>query len=133
MYMKGMYYINKRTPNDIEKGILYLHQATEKDSTEPLAQAGLSLGYCILAHTPAMLTEFSQKSKSAANKALELDENLAEAHLAIAMNSIYFDWDRVKAASEYKRSLELNPNLTLALMHYAWFQILMNKPMNLTI
>ena len=128
MYMKGMYYINKRTPNDIEKGISYLHQAAEKDSTEPLAQAGLSLGYCILAHTPAMLTEFSQKSKSAANKALELDENLAEAHLAIAMNSIYFDWDRVKAASEYKRALELNPNLTLALMHYAWFQILMNKP-----
>jgi TolB-like protein/Tfp pilus assembly protein PilF len=128
MYMRGMYYINKRTPNEIEKGISYLHQAAESDSTEPLAQAGLSLGYCILAHTPAMLTEFSQKSKLAARKALELDENLAEAHLAIAMNSIYFDWDRAKAANEYKRALELNPNLTLALMHYAWFQILMNKP-----
>ena len=128
MYMKGMYYINKRTPNEIEKGILYLHKAADSDSTEPLAQAGLSLGYCILAHTPAMLIEFSQKSKLAANKALELDENLAEAHLAIAMNSIYFDWNRVKAANEYKRALELNPNLTLALMHYAWFQKLMNKP-----
>ena len=127
MYMKGMYYINKRTPNEIEKGISYLQQAVEKDSTEPLAQAGLSLGYCILAHTPAMLTEASRRSKLAAMRALELDENLAEAHLAIAMNSIYFDWNRVKAETEYKRALEINPNLTLALMHYAWFQLLMEN------
>jgi serine/threonine-protein kinase len=94
LYMKGMYHLNKRTPAGLEKGMAYLNQAVEKDPTEPLAHAGLSLGYSIMAHTPKPIPDASRLSKEAALIALELDDNLAEAHLALAMVRIYGEWDK---------------------------------------
>ena len=129
MYLKGMYHINKRSEAGIKKGLEYLHQAVENDPAEPLAQAGLALGYCIIAHTPGPSSnaDAPKLAKEAALKALELDENLAEVHLALAMISIYFNWDKPMAERSYKRALELNPSLPLALMHYSWFEILMGN------
>jgi len=128
LYMKGMYHLNKRTPAGLEKGMSYLNQAVEKDPTEPLAHAGLSLGYSIMAHTPKPIPGASGLSKEAALIALELDDNLVEAHLALAMVKIYGDWDLIGAGQSYRRALELNPNLTLALFHYAFYQLLMGNP-----
>jgi serine/threonine-protein kinase len=125
MYMKGMYHLNKRTPASMEKGIAYLHQAVERDPTEPLAHAGLSLGYSIMAHTPKPIPGTSKLCKEEASKALELDDDLAEAHLALAMVKIYGEWDKIGAGQSYRRALELNPNLTLALMHYGYYESLM--------
>jgi len=127
MYMKGMYHLNKRTPESLGKGIAYLHQTVEKDPTEPLAHAGLSLGYSIMAHTPKPIPGSSKLCKEEALKALELDDNLAEAHLALAMVKIYGEWDKTEAGQSYRRALELNPNLTLALMHYGYFELLMGN------
>jgi len=127
MYMKGIYHLNKRTPDALEKGMAYLNQAVEKDPNEPLAQAGLSLGYSIMAHTPKPIPGTSKLCKEAALKALELDDNLAEAHLALAMVRIYSDWDKTGAGQSYRRALELNPNLTLALFHYAYYEVLMGN------
>ncbi len=127
MYMKGIYHLNKRTPDGLEKGMAYLNQAVEKDPNEPLAQAGLSLGYSIMAHTPKPIPGTSKLCKEAALKALELDDNLAEAHLALAMVRIYSDWDKTGAGQSYRRALELNPNLTLALFHYAYYELLMGN------
>ena len=128
LYMKGMYHLNKRTPAGLEKGMSYLNQAVEKDPTEPLAHAGLSLGYSIMAHTPKPIPGASGLSKEAALIALELDDNLVEAHLALAMVKLYGDWDLIGAGQSYRRALELNPNLTLALFHYAFYQLLMGNP-----
>jgi eukaryotic-like serine/threonine-protein kinase len=129
MYLNGMYQINKRTKAGMKKGLEYLHQAAEYDPAEPLAQAGLALGYCIIAHSPGPSSnaDAPKLAKEAALKALELDENLAEVHLALAMVSIYFNWDKPMAERSYKRALELNPSLPLALMHYSWFEILMGN------
>lgn len=127
MYLKGMFHLNKRTQTGIEKGISYLHQAVEKDPTEPLAHVGLAIGYCIIAHTPKPTADAPRRAKEAAYKALELDENLAEIHLAFAMIKIYFDWDKIGAGQSYRRALELNPNLTLALMHYGYYLMLMEN------
>ena len=127
MYMKGMYHINKRTPDGLTKGISYLHQAVEKDPKEPLAHAGLSLGYSIIWHTPKPLPDVPKLCKESALKALELDNNLAEAHLALAMVKIYFERDISGAGQSYRKALELNPNLTLALFHYAYYEILMGN------
>ncbi len=127
LYMKGMYHINKRTPDGLTKGISYLHQAVEKDPKEPLAHAGLSLGYSIIWHTPNPLPDVPKLCKESAVKALELDNNLAEAHLALAMVKIYGDRDILGAGQSYKTALELNPNLTLALFHYAYYEILMGN------
>ena len=127
LYMKGMYHLNKRTPAGLEKGISYLHQAVEQDPTEPLAHAGLSLGYSIMAHTPKPIPGTSRLCMEAALIALKLDENLAEAHLALAMVKIYSNWDIIGAGASYRRALELNPNLTLALFHYAFYEMLMGN------
>jgi TolB-like protein len=127
LYMKGMYHLNKRTPEGLEKGMTYLNQAVEKDPTEPLAHAGLSLGYSIMAHTPKPIPGASRLSKEAALIALELDDNLAEVHLALAMVKIYGEWDMIGAGQSYRKALELNPNLTLALFHYAYYQLLMGN------
>ena len=125
MYLKGMYQINKRTPESIEKGLAYLQQAVETDSTEPLAWAGLSLGYMVIMHTPSPKTDYSKLAKEAALKALELDDNLAEVHLAIAMIKIYLEWDKTGAGEQYRRAIELNPNMPLAYMHYGYYTVLM--------
>jgi tetratricopeptide (TPR) repeat protein len=115
-----MYHLNKFTPDGIELGMNYLHEAVEKDPEEPLAYAGLALGYDILAHTPSPPPDAIPLGRAAALKALELDDSLAEVHLALAMIKIYADWNREGAIQSYQRALELNPSLALAHGHYAW-------------
>jgi TolB-like protein len=120
-YLRGMFYLNKYTPEGIEKGLGYLHEAVEKDPADPLAYAGLALGYNIIAHTPSPPPYALPRARTAALRALELDENLAEAHLALAMIKIYSDWDRTGAEQAFQRALELNSSLPLAHAHYGWY------------
>jgi TolB-like protein/Tfp pilus assembly protein PilF len=124
LYLKGMYHLNKFTPEGIEKGINYLLEAVEKDPEEPLAHAGLALGYDIISHTPSPPPDIFTKARKAALRALELDDTLAEVHLALAMIKIYADWDRVGAGQSYQRALELNPSLALAHAHYGWWLLI---------
>ena len=121
LYLKGMYYLNQYSPEGIQRGMAYLHEAVEKNPKEPLACAGLALGYEILAHTPSPPPDAQPQARIYTQKALELDENLAEAHLALAMIKMYADWDREGAGQSYQRALELKPSLDLAHAHYAWF------------
>lgn len=119
-YLRGMFYLNTYTPEGIEKGLGYLHEAVEKDPADPLAYAGLALGYGTIAHTPSPPPYAISRARTAVLKALELDENLAEVHLASAMIKIYDDWDRTGAEEAFQRALELNSSLPLAHAHYAW-------------
>jgi TolB-like protein/Tfp pilus assembly protein PilF len=127
MYMKGMFHLNKGTYEGIERGLNYFTQAVKIDSTEPLTHAGLSLGYSIIAHMAKPMPNALELSKEEALKALNFDDNLAEAHLALAMVRIYDEWDKIRAGKSYRRALELNPNLPLALMHYGYYLILMES------
>jgi len=125
LYLKGLYHFNKYTPDGIEKGLKYLHQAVENDPDEPLAHAGLAIGYGLYAHTPAPPPYVISNARTAALKALELDENAAEVYLALGMISIYRDWDLNNAKKYFNRALTLNPSLALAHGHYA-FSLLLN-------
>ncbi len=120
-YLRGMFYLNTYTPEGIEKGLGYLHEAVEKDPADPLACAALALGYTIIAHTPSPPPYALPRARTAALRALELDENLAEVHLALAMIKVYADWDRTGAEQAYQRALELNSSLALAHAHYGWY------------
>lgn len=120
LYLKGMYHLNKYTPAGIEKGLNYLHKAVENDPEEPLAHAALALGYGIIAHTPSPPPYAVPRERAAALKAMELDENIAEVHLALAMIKVYTDWDRVGAEQAYQRTMELNANLALTYPHYGF-------------
>jgi len=120
-YLKGMFHLNKMTPEGTEKGLAYLHQAIENDPADPLAYAGLAGGYSIIGHGPAPSPEALPRAKAAALKALELDDTLAEAHAVLAEVKLYYDWDWAGAEQALQRALELNPNLAEAHAHYAWY------------
>jgi len=125
LYIRGMAALDRGTDTGIKKGVEYLTQAVKIDSTEPLALAGLSLGYSIIAHGAQSVTDAANLSKNAALKALALDENLAEAHLALAMIKIYKEWDITGAGDSYRRALAIRPNYSMALMHYGYYVLLM--------
>jgi TolB-like protein/Tfp pilus assembly protein PilF len=122
-YLKGMFYLYRRTPESYTKGMALLQQAIAKDPTDPLPYAGLALGVTIIAHGSGSVnpvTDFP-RAREAARKALELDENSAEAHLGLATVKLYFDYDWAGAEKEFRRALEINPSLADAHAHYGWY------------
>ncbi len=79
-----MFYLHESTPEGMRKGLRHLHEAVENDPADPFAYAGLALGYAILGHGPGTIPqEAFPRAKVAALRALELDDTLAEAHLAL--------------------------------------------------
>jgi TolB-like protein/class 3 adenylate cyclase/Tfp pilus assembly protein PilF len=126
-YLRGMYHLNKSTPEDFQKGIAYFHEAVEKDPGSALAYAGLAMGYITLAHGPDPPPDVKDKAREAAERAIMLDPDLAEAHSTLATVLTYFDWEWETAEREYKRANELNPNLAMNRYHYAWFLLLFGR------
>jgi len=126
-YLKGMFHLNKMTPEGTEKGLAYLRQAIEKDPADPLAYGGLALGYAASAHAPGTPPDALARAEAAALKALELDETLAEAHAALAHIKLYRDWDWEAAEQAFQRALKLNPNLTLTRGHYSFYLLLFGR------
>jgi TolB-like protein len=129
LYLKGRYYWNQRTHDGLRKGIQYFQQAINEDNNYALAYAGLSDcfqllgGYRILPPADA----FSQ-AKSAATKALEIDKNLAEAHTSLALASLYFDWDWVKAEKGFKLAIRLRPSYATARQWYTHYLMAVGRP-----
>jgi TolB-like protein len=123
-YLNAMFHLYKKTPDGYAKGLALLQEAIDKNPTDPLPYAGLALAYPILYHGPGGTVppkEGFPRARAAALKALELDDNLAQAHLALAAIETYYDWDWGGAEREFKRALELNPNLPEAHAHYSWY------------
>jgi TolB-like protein/DNA-binding winged helix-turn-helix (wHTH) protein/Tfp pilus assembly protein PilF len=127
-YSKGRFLWNKRTEADLKKAIVDFQQAIEKDpgyalNYDGLADCWVSLGwYSYL--SPA---ETFPRAKSAVTKALSLDDSLAEAHTTLAFVSLYYDRDRAKAESEFRRAIDLNPNYANAHHWYAEFLSLVGR------
>ncbi len=120
LYLKGRFHVFKLTPIETQTGISYLQQAIAIDPNYALAHAGLSDAYRSLALGSEMLpTELLPKSKAAANKALELDDALAEAHTTLGATIFWYDWDWNAAENQYRRALELDPNSADAHLFYA--------------
>ncbi|MFC2136671.1 helix-turn-helix domain-containing protein [Bacteroidota bacterium] len=119
-YLQGMYHINKLTPEGIQKGLAYLQQAVQNNPDEPLAHAGIAIGYFTIAHGSSYTLDIFSKVKTAAMKALELDESLPEAHLALTMVETFNNIDWKSAMQSNERALELNPNLALARYFYGY-------------
>ncbi|MBM3302876.1 MAG: hypothetical protein FJY85_23375, partial [Deltaproteobacteria bacterium] len=89
-YLKGRSFLNKFTPEGIEKGLAYLQDAIDKDPTNPLPYAGLALGYCLIGHGPSPPPDTFQRAKEAALKAEELGGALAETEAAMGSICLYF-------------------------------------------
>jgi TolB-like protein/Tfp pilus assembly protein PilF len=109
-YLKGYFFRNKSTPEGVQKAIEYFQQAVEKDPAYALAYTGLANSYGTLGFWGVFPPrEMWPKSKAAALKALELDDNLAEAHVGLGWVSFTYDWDWPAAEKHFARALALNP------------------------
>ena len=126
-YLKGMFYVSQNNPESFEKGMRFLHQAVEIDPAEPLAYAGLAQGYITLGHGGAEDAEVYPRARAAAEQALKLDPDMAEAVGALAESALYYEWDWEKAERLFKRALELNPSLAMTHYHYAWYLALFDR------
>lgn len=120
-YLKGMYQFRQDTPEADWRGVEILEEVVRNDPTSALAHAGLAYGYANLGHTPGVPTEeVHLKAKAAAEVALQLDPELAEAHTALGMYKLMYEWDFEGAERALKRAIELNPNLVWAHYDLAW-------------
>lgn len=123
-YWGGLYHYEKRTPEGLLKGIDFFKQATDLDPNFALAYVKLAeannlLGYYSV-RTPK---EAMPEAKKAIEKALELDDSLAEAHTALAVIKHSFDWDWTGAEEEFKRAIKLTPKYATAYHKYGWLLI----------
>jgi TolB-like protein/Flp pilus assembly protein TadD len=109
-YLRGRYFLEKRTQEGILKGIENFELAIRIDSLYALAYAGLADCYATLAAYDVLPpTESMPKAKQAALKALSIESNLAEAHAALGRCRM-FDWDWQGAENSFRLAIELNPN-----------------------
>ena len=118
-YLKGRFFWNKRTGNDLKKSIDYFQQAITIDPNYALGYAGVADAYVFLpGYTAGSPQDCYPKAKAAAKKALELDDTLAEAHTTLALATWYYDFDFAQANREFQRAIELNPNYATGHQQY---------------
>ena len=114
-YLKGRYLWNRRTAQTLQRAAEYFQRAIEKDPDYALAWAGLADCYNVYSFYGVRSPKESMaKAREAANKALEIDDTLAEAHSSAAYAKRQDDWDWAGAEREFKRSIELSPNYATA-------------------
>jgi TolB-like protein/Tfp pilus assembly protein PilF len=121
-YLLGIFYWNRRTEENTLKAIDYFQSAVLEDKTYAPAYAGLADCYIVLAGNSFQdPRNCFPRAKDYATKALAIDGNLAEAHIALANVKAHYELDRAGAEQEHKRAIELNPGNSTAHMRYAWF------------
>jgi serine/threonine protein kinase/tetratricopeptide (TPR) repeat protein len=128
LYLRGLYFFNKASPEGFEKGLQYFREAIDRDTSFALPYTGVALvflTYGMLSLLPP--TEILAKSKAASSKALELDDSLAEAHFVAAGIAHTIEWDWKAAENHFEKALALNPRMAICRTYYAWFQIAMGR------
>jgi TolB-like protein/Flp pilus assembly protein TadD len=125
-YLKGMFFMKQLDPDAIPKALQYLHDAIGIDPREPLAYAGLALGYNTIGHGLDTHGAFP-KALAAARKALDLDEYSGEAWAALGEAQLYYDWDWWTADESFRRALQLSPSLDHVRAHYAYLLALLGR------
>ena len=124
LYLKGRYLWNRRTGENLKKALTYFQQAAEKDPNYALAYTGIADSCALIpvygAGTPK---DYYPRAKAAAEKALQLDDTLAEAHTSLA--NVFFRYLELgKSVSEFERSIQLNPNYPTAHQWYGRLTLL---------
>ena len=121
LYLKGRFYWNKRTGENVQKAIEQFRAAADKDPSFALAYAGLADCYSISStYTRKRSSETLPLARSNALRAIELDRSLAEPHATLGMVN-QFEWHMPEADVEFKRAIELNPNYPTAHHWYSRF------------
>ena len=128
LYLKGRHHWNRWTEEGFYKAIEHFRQAVDNDPTYAMAYAGLADCYVLLGWNSYLPPkEAFPKGKAAANAALQIDPDLAEAHTPLAAVLWLDDWEWEKAQTEFKRSLELSPTYPTASHWYAEYAMTMGR------
>jgi serine/threonine-protein kinase len=121
LYLQGRYAWNKRTQEGVTEGIKLFEQAIAEDPGYALAYTGLADSYALqIDYRNIAVDNGFKMAKKYAQKALELDESLAEAHASLAWTLFIYDWDWSAAEREFKRSIELDPGYATSHQWYAF-------------
>jgi TolB-like protein/Tfp pilus assembly protein PilF len=127
-YLKGRYYFNQRTQDALNKSIGFFQQAIMRDPSYPLAYSGLADAYSMLGFRGAFPSKDAlSRAKTAALKAIDLDDNLAEPHASLAFIAETHEWDWATAEREYKRAVQLNPGDARTHNWYAGYLIYVGR------
>jgi len=118
LYLRGRYLWNRRTGENLQKALAYFEQAAEKDPHYALAYAGIA-DSCVLIPIYAAGTpqDYLPRARASAQKAVELDDTLAEAHTSLAY-VFFYDFENAQSVKEFERAISLNPNYAMAHLWY---------------
>jgi len=109
LYLKGRFYWEKRTPENLKKALDFFQQAIEKDPNYARAYAGMADCYALLG-LQMKPHDVYPRAKSAAQKALALDPSLGEAYASLGLCAFFYDWDFAASERAFRRSIELAPD-----------------------
>jgi TolB-like protein/DNA-binding winged helix-turn-helix (wHTH) protein len=120
LYLKGLFFWNKRTHDGLRQAIRYFQLSTDKDPRYAPAYALLADAYAMQgAYNNAPSVEYVAKARAAAKRAVELDDHSAEAHTALALITQNYDYDWQTSEREFRRAIELNRGYATAHHWYA--------------
>jgi TolB-like protein/Flp pilus assembly protein TadD len=123
-YLRGRYHWSKRSESGIRRGVDCFSEALEKDPTYALAWVGLADSYNALGFYSVLPPgEAFPRAEAAAQRALELNDSLAEAYTSLAYPTSIYRWDSERGEELYRRSLELDDKYPVAHYWYGWFLI----------
>lgn len=129
LYLKGRHLWNERSDDGVQRAASYFEQAVKKDPDFALGYAGLADCYSVMGRNgPGSPGLNFERAEEFAMKALELDENLAEAHATLAGLLNYYSHDWNGAEAEFKRAIELKPNYSAA---HQWYSHLLGAQRHL--
>ena len=122
LYLKGLYYWNKRSAEGVQRSVEYFNRAIDTDPTYALAYAGLADSYNFMSFLNLLPPrEAAPKAKVAAAKALEMDDSLAQAHISLAYVSFTYDWDWPAATAHFDRAIALNREAVMNHPYYPFY------------
>jgi len=122
-YMEGRFWWNKRSPEGFSKAEQMFNRAIQIDPNYALAYAGLAECYCMLSINLAKPESVIRRGRIAAERALSIDETLAQAHAALGWIKFAYDWDWLGAERSFKQAIQLNPQYATA---YNWYAVLLS-------
>jgi serine/threonine protein kinase/tetratricopeptide (TPR) repeat protein len=128
LYLKGIYFLRMYTAEGFQEAIKYFELTLQKDPNYALAYSGLSeVFYAISYWGNVPPHEAYPKAKEFAKKAIEMDQEIGEAHAALGLVHTFYDWDWKEAERELTTALELNPSSAIIHLSYSWFLSLTEK------
>lgn len=128
LYLQGRFFWNKRNEQGLKTAVRFFESSLQKDPDYALAWAGLADAYNLLGEFPNQSRrELYPKAKSAVHRALDIDNQLAEAHISLGCIYMLYEWNWKEAVKEFSIGIELNPNYPTAHHWYSECLLFMGK------